>query len=720
MKKIIITTIIFVILLIAQFGFMEEYITNAETKYTNSIKKEIQTDINNKLNFTDEFSLIFAENPEIIKIFKQKKYNEFYKKGLFVINDDLKYKNIWIHIVDNNGIARYLSWSKKTLNKNVLSVRKDLAYLIKHPKPFKTISSGKFGLTFKSIRPIYDKSHKFLGLIEVITHFNSISKSLQKQNIYSAVVLNKKLSKNIKHPFTKTFVDGHYIANLDINNEIKYYLHKYTIEKLSKIKTYKEIDDKNHFLETYFVVNIPIKDFQNKTIAHYLAFIKDDKLKFYETLLNIGGTLIFILFLYMSYLAYNLYKENLDLISNLKQKIKKEIDEKLKLIYTDSLTGTYKKIKFEEDRDNYQDYFVIMINIKKFSKINEMYGFKIGDKILQIVTKRIENIINSKLYRINGDEFVFFTKYPKIHKKISEEFVNDPIKIDNSTFRISFYFGGAKNQNELLRKLSIAMKEAKNSPYKKIVFYKERNQKTDTFLKFNNLLYQALSNNKDIQLVPFLQGIHNNKTGKIEKYESLVRLKADKIYSPYFFLNVAKHSGMLTDITKIMIDKSFKIAKEKNIKVSINITEDDLLTNKLKSILTTHLEKYQLEANQITLEILEGITSNGTKSHIRQLKELKKLGFLLAIDDFGVEYSNFERLTELDVDFIKIDGKYIKVLNTDMKSYIIARTITDFAHSLGAKVVAEFVDNKEVQQIVEELGIDYTQGYYFSEPKEME
>jgi len=116
------------------------------------------------------------------------------------------------------------------------------------------------------------------------------------------------------------------------------------------------------------------------------------------------------------------------------------------------------------------------------------------------------------------------------------------------------------------------------------------------------------------------------------------------------------------------------------------------------------------------LEILEGVSATGKKNHIKQLTELKANGYLLAIDDFGTEYSNFERILELDIDYLKIDAKYIKNIDTNEKSYEITRAITFFARNANIPCVAEFVHNQSVQAVVTTLDIDYSQGYLFSEP----
>ena len=151
---------------------------------------------------------------------------------------------------------------------------------------------------------------------------------------------------------------------------------------------------------------------------------------------------------------------------------------------------------------------------------------------------------------------------------------------------------------------------------------------------------------------------------------------------------------------------------------SINITEEDLSKNYLVSYLKSALQIHNIKPSRVTLEILEGISSTGKKNHIKQLKALKDLGLKLAIDDFGREYSNFERIIDLDIDTIKIDAKYIKDIDTNKKSYEITKALSSFAKGAEISCVAEFVHNENIQKIIENLDIDYSQGYLFSKPCE--
>ena len=193
-------------------------------------------------------------------------------------------------------------------------------------------------------------------------------------------------------------------------------------------------------------------------------------------------------------------------------------------------------------------------------------------------------------------------------------------------------------------------------------------------------------------------------------------IEGDTVHSPYLFLGAARLSGLLPLITRRVIDRGFAQIAGTATELSVNVTEEDLNQHYLEQYLETKLVEYAVQPEQVTLEILEGVSSTGKKNHIKQLRSLKARGYHLAIDDFGTEYSNFERILELNVDVVKIDAKYIKNIAEDNASYEITRAIVYFAKNAGIETVAEFVHNEAVQAIVEKLGIEYSQGYLYSEP----
>lgn len=405
--------------------------------------------------------------------------------------------------------------------------------------------------------------------------------------------------------------------------------------------------------------------------------------------------------------------------------IKRERDRHVLALTTDPLTGLPNKSQLQEAVNACEgDSALLVLNVNNFSLINSAYGLDFADRLLGAITARLKKVLDgAPIYRLNADEFAVHyeksTFLKSVFNKIRQSFFLQQIQVEGLSFNISFSYGGAVGHEDLIRKALMALKKAKQGGRGRFYLYVDQRDELEQhqrleYMQWNALLHRAL--NEDC-LVPYFQGIRDNDSGQISYYECLIRMQIDdKVYGPYQFLEPAKLSGLLPVITRTMIDKSCRIMADTQCEFAFNITEDDLSHQYLEGYLIQKCDEYAIAPERITLEILEGVSADGKKNHIRQLASLKARGFRLAIDDFGTEYSNFERILELDVDVIKIDAKYIRSIDTDRTSYEITRAIVFFARNAGIPVVAEFVHSESVQQVVESLGIRFSQGYLFSEP----
>lgn len=405
--------------------------------------------------------------------------------------------------------------------------------------------------------------------------------------------------------------------------------------------------------------------------------------------------------------------------------LKRERDRRLKALERDVLTGLPNKSALQAVLSDCQKKCsLLVLNVNNFSLINSAYGLDFADRILVAITSQLKSLLpGAQLYRLNADEFAAHypqgTELEETFKRVRQYFFLNQITVDDLSFNISFTYGGANGCSDLMRKSLLAIKQAKVAGRGRFHLYSSehdevaQNQRLE-YMHWNALLHRALNENC---LVPYFQGIRDNHSGRIRHYETLIRMHIDdQVYGPFQFLNAAKLSGLLPALTRLMIDRSFEVMSEYDCTFSINITEDDLSQHFLIDYLTKKASQYGIEPSRVTLEILEGVSSSGKENNVDQLAELKKLGYKLAIDDFGTEYSNFERILELDVDSLKIDAKYIKNIDRDNTSFEITRAIVFFARNAGIPVVAEFVHSEAVQSVVESLGINYSQGYLFSEP----
>lgn len=189
-----------------------------------------------------------------------------------------------------------------------------------------------------------------------------------------------------------------------------------------------------------------------------------------------------------------------------------------------------------------------------------------------------------------------------------------------------------------------------------------------------------------------------------------------KPISPIHFLGVAKQTRQYASITQTMIYQAFELFKDKDIHFSINLSILDILEPQTTSYILQMLQEYNI-GSRVIFEIVESESIDNFDGITDFIREVKKYNCKIAIDDFGTGYSNFEYLIKMQADYLKIDGSLIKNLNKDKNALLIVSTIVDFSKKLGMKTVAEFVENEEIFEIVKSIGVDYSQGYYFSEAK---
>ena len=191
----------------------------------------------------------------------------------------------------------------------------------------------------------------------------------------------------------------------------------------------------------------------------------------------------------------------------------------------------------------------------------------------------------------------------------------------------------------------------------------------------------------------------------------------DKVHSPFLFLDIAKKVKFYPQLAKIIINRAFNKAKESRNVVNINLSIQDIVNKDIVKMIEERLSKDDF-AHLITFELLESESITDYEKVISFISIVKSFGCKIAIDDFGSGYSNFGYLLRLKPDYIKIDGSLVKNIHRDVNALLITKTINDFAHSLGMKTVAEYVHCKEVFELLQDIGVDEYQGFYFSEPLE--
>lgn len=373
---------------------------------------------------------------------------------------------------------------------------------------------------------------------------------------------------------------------------------------------------------------------------------------------------------------------------------------------------------------------LFLINIDNFSNFNSAYGFEYGDKILVEISKLIlkSKPATARLFRINSDEFAVVCLEEMRERRLGDVassmvsfFDQIEISIDEDIdVRVSISIGVASGSgSQILNNAKIAIKELREYSRGSYKIYNPESR----YIKRQQENIYWIHKIKDAfqreKIIPYYQPIINNQTKQIEKFECLVRIFDEGIVVPPIrFMEASRLTGTLSLVTRVIIEQSFKKFAATEYEFSINITNNDFYLNYLEEFLLKHALKNRIHPSRVVLEILEDIDSLDSPEIRSQLDALRRHGFKIAVDDFGSRSSNLSRLLEFLPDYLKIDGAFIKNILSDKKSLIIVEAIVLLCKKSNIKVIAEFVHSAEVQAKIEELGIEYSQGYYFSEPKE--
>lgn len=371
---------------------------------------------------------------------------------------------------------------------------------------------------------------------------------------------------------------------------------------------------------------------------------------------------------------------------------------------------------------------ICVISSKSFDVFKTFLDVEISSQMIDYYTRGFmqyaeQNNIN--MYVGDNNKFIIgsessqsFEEFESKMKELYNNFAKSPFKGYSPIFDFCIFTRfSADSIEKKYERLAIDMQ-------RKDIHYlaTKENINEDSFfntqMEMVKIINYAIKTNS---IIPYYQGIHNNKTGKIDLYEALMRIRGDDgtIYTPYQFLEISRDFSVLYDrISFIMISKVLNRFRDKeNIKVSMNLGMEDLKRHEIVSYIFNFLSTAPHPENFI-FEILENKDINDY-DYLREFsKRIHKYGANIAIDDFGSGYSNLMHLIKLDFDYLKIDGEIVKVCDKEAKCESLISLLSNWKKSFNGKVkiIAEYVENKNIQDVLDKYDIDYSQGYYYSKP----
>ncbi|MFS0864680.1 EAL domain-containing protein [Fredinandcohnia sp. 179-A 10B2 NHS] len=384
---------------------------------------------------------------------------------------------------------------------------------------------------------------------------------------------------------------------------------------------------------------------------------------------------------------------------------------------------------------------VMFIDLDRFKKINDTLGHLIGDRLLELISKRLENSLQKGkqfVARMGGDEFMLV--YPTVTKQqevinlaniilqnlTSPFYIEDHELLVSASIGISFYPSAGTSVVDLMKKADIALYRAKDLGRNMYQIYTnsmdERNYQS--FLLERDLRKAILNK----EFVAYFQPRVNTVTGETVGAEALIRWNHPKfgLISPAEFIPLAEETGLIVHLGKWMKRKVCEqlIAWREEgiplIPISVNISSQRFLQTDFAKDVRNLLEEYELEGKWLELEITENSLMKNEEYILETLVELKNLGIKIFIDDFGTGYSSFNYLKTFNLDGIKIDRMFIQNISSHSENAGITIAMIKMAQHLKMEVIAEGVETKEELSFLSDQDCQYVQGYYFGKPCSIE
>lgn len=393
--------------------------------------------------------------------------------------------------------------------------------------------------------------------------------------------------------------------------------------------------------------------------------------------------------------------------------------------------------KYMSFADHYNTKIAVaFIDLDHFKLINDTMGHEVGDQLLLIMSKRLTNCVREidTVARLGGDEFVIlFTNITSVNeiKPCMERVLSaiaSPCEINELDYTVSCSVGlsvypdDGKEASTLLKNADSAMYKAKKSGRNNFQIYTPAiNEALTERVTMEYRLRGAIEQN---EFILHYQPKVDFTTGLICGAEALIRWQPpnEELVSPLKFIPIAEETGLIDQIGEwVIIEacKKIKYLKDKlglSIPIAVNVSPKQFSQPNLASSIKKILDDIGITPEHLELEITESTLTDDAEKFITALNSLKHIGVKLAIDDFGTGYSSLAYLKDFPADRLKIDKTFVHNLEKDIANIAIIKAIIALGQSLGMKVIAEGVETDYQYELLENIGCNELQGYYFSKP----
>lgn len=383
---------------------------------------------------------------------------------------------------------------------------------------------------------------------------------------------------------------------------------------------------------------------------------------------------------------------------------------------------------------------LLLLQIDRYDAVTSSVGQGVADELIVTVAQRLGSFLQHyrddgmqhALYRLEAAKFVILLDQlpePSFADHLARDLVQamqEPVKLKHSEFfltvsiGISFFPEQSQGPDTLLANADAALSRARNNDGDGFVRYSDAiHEREQAWVEIEHDLREAIEKQ---QLFLMYQPKISAHDHQMHGVEALIRWQRQhgSLMSPAEFIPVAERSGLIVTLGEWVLEEAFRQyeqwAKQQPLSIAINLSARQFRHPGLLPMLKRCLQHYAIEPNHIELEITESLLMQDVDKAITLMHDIKALGFRLAIDDFGTGYSSLSYLKRFPIDCLKIDRAFVKDLDKNEQDRTLLKAMVDLAHNLGMNVVTEGVETAEQLALVEQLGTDNIQGFYFSKP----
>ncbi len=398
------------------------------------------------------------------------------------------------------------------------------------------------------------------------------------------------------------------------------------------------------------------------------------------------------------------------------------------------------KVSLGQEQNGKSKNVLLFIDLDHFKRVNDAVGHAAGDELLRQVTSLLASKLRQRdtFARLGGDEFGILLEHAtqkigiKIAHKLRDALAEFRFYWKGQVFGIGISIGITtsanrhKSADELLSEADAACYAAKKSGRNRVQLYDHTAAKLRSETSIANLLENALTNNR---ILLYQQRIMaNNDDQNFLYYEILMRLQTEQgdILQPGQFLPAAERFGFAGSIDRWVTRAVFDWLSQHHDKspvptiLSINLSAQSITDFSFKDYVRGLMNEFEILDGSICFEINETAIMKNIENAILFIQELRRLGFKISLDNFGSGQTSYAHLKELPVDFLKIDGNYVKNIAIDPINFSIVKSINDVGHVMKIKTVAEFAENDAIIKKLKQIGVDFLQGFGISNPAPIE